>query len=398
MWNAFSIILRILIINKKVKIAFLIIGYFKMVRRYNFSISEIAVLYSLSEEQKLHFFTSLNDSRFRKEFPIRNLRNKKLFIIESHLQQIEIGKVIVLQVNYPILFILMMVVNNQNKIIIDIIKILCNSITRKKKSVKTEVALLILNKIKNLDIYVTISVLQGYPIEFNIDKKRRNFETHVIHYSQQTLNIVEKEDLMQSKDLVAHEMFNENSLGDVHWVWTESYANLLKAINKNVRVEPVGSITFQFPSTFNINRKNKIVLFDVGISSNENKFNNLTLSKNFFNDIIEASEGRFDIFLKPKRLFKPGHHLEQYINFILELESKRRITVLDPLSNPYDLIKSAKLSISIPFTTIAYIGIETGTNSIFYRPNMEQISNPLYDGQIPVIYGLRELKDYIKKI
>lgn len=398
MWNAFLIILRNLIINKKVKIAFSIIGYFKIVRKYNFPMSENAVLYSLSEEQKLHFFTSINDSRFRKEFPIKNLRNKKLFIIESHLQQIEIGKVIVLQVNHPILFLLMMVVNNQNKIIIDIIKILCNSITKKKKLVKTEIALLILNKIKSLDIFVTISALQGYPIEFNIDKKRRNFQTHVIHYSQQNLHFIEKEDLMQPKDLVAHEIFNENSLGDVHWVWTESYANLLRAVNKNVRVEPVGSITFQFPSAFNIIKKNRIVLFDVGISSNENKFNNFILSKNFFNDIIEASEGRFDIFLKPKRLLRPGHHSEQYINFILELESKRRITVLDPLSNPYDLIKSAKLSISTPFTTIAYIGIETGTNSIFYRPNKQQIMNPLYDGQILVIYGLRELKDYIKKI
>jgi polysaccharide biosynthesis PFTS motif protein len=154
-----------------------------------------------------------------------------------------------------------------------------------------------------------------------------------------------------------------------------------------------------------VKKKKVITLFDVAphqILKNKNFYNDETAIK-FIKDILSVKNkiqllSDFIVQIKPKRELNRRVHSEKYIDFLQDLVQKGEIRLVPWDSNPYTLVSESQIIISIPFTTAAYIGIEMGTESIFYFPSKRKLANSIYDDEIQIVHGNDELLEYFTSI
>ena len=385
-----------------------ILLHLKNISRYNSinkdlsgQVENIGVLYTLSAYQIKDLLESLKNPNFNKIFPIDTLKRKRNLIIQAKsFDKVEIGNTIIILVPYPLLFLIF------NKIkVIGLFAIIREfielSIKIKKNPNKliSSFILRLLNSYQSLDIFTTISGVKTYPLEFYFPKMSRQFSTNVIHYSQNSLEIkFEDENIKPNNSMV-----DKESLGDIHWVWTTRYAEYLQGFNSNIEFRAVGSLVFKIPvKRLDLEKKNIITIFDVSpvAPTHRQEFYTDNLMKKFISDIIDVYENNnslkdFKIHLKSKRQLNEKHHSVSYINFLDQLQDLNKIIINHWDTDPYTLVAESKLIISIPFTTIACIGEEMGTKSVFYYPYLRRLCNPIYEDSIQIIYGRDQLKKFI---
>lgn len=385
-----------------------ILLHLKNISRYNSinkdlsgQVENIGVLYTLTAYQIKDLLESLKNPNFNKIFPIDTLKRKRNLIIQAKsFDKVEIGNTIIILVPYPLLFLIF------NKIkVIGLFAIIREyielSIKIKKNPSKltSSFILRLLNSYQSLDIFTTISGVKTYPLEFYFPKMSRQFSTNVIHYSQNSLEIkFEDENIKPSNSMV-----DKESLGDIHWVWTKRYAEYLQGFNSNIEFRAVGSLVFKIPvKRLDLEKKDIITIFDVSpvAPTHRQEFYTDNLMKKFISDIINVYENNnilkdFKIHLKSKRQLNEKHHSVSYINFLDQLQDFNKIIINHWDTDPYTLVAESKLVISIPFTTIACIGEEVGTKSVFYYPYLRRLCNPIYEDSIQIIYGRDQLKKFI---
>jgi len=385
-----------------------ILLHLKNISRYNSinkdlsgQVENIGVLYTLSAYQIKDLLESLKNPNFNKIFPIDTLKRKRNLIIQAKsFDKVEIGNTIIILVPYPLLFLIF------NKIkVIGLFAIIREyielSIKIKKNPNKliSSFILRLLNSYQSLDIFTTISGVKTYPLEFYFPKMSRQFSTNVIHYSQNSLEIkFEDENIKPNNSMV-----DKESLGDIHWVWTTRYAEYLQGFNSNIEFRAVGSLVFKIPvKRLDLEKKNIITIFDISpvAPTHRQEFYTDNLMKKFISDIIDVYENNnslkdFKIHLKSKRQLNEKHHSVSYINFLDQLQDLNKIIINHWDTDPYTLVAESKLVISIPFTTIACIGEEMGTKSVFYYPYLRRLCNPIYEDSIQIIYGRDQLKKFI---
>ena len=385
-----------------------ILLHLKNISRYNSinkdlsgQVENIGVLYTLSAYQIKDLLESLKNPNFNKIFPIDTLKRKRNLIIQAKsFDKVEIGNTIVILVPYPLLFLIF------NKIkVIGLFAIIREyielSIKIKKNPNKliSSFILRLLNSYQSLDIFTTISGVKTYPLEFYFPKMSRQFSTNVIHYSQNSLEIKFEDENIKPNNF----MVDKESLGDIHWVWTTRYAEYLQGFNSNIEFRAVGSLVFKIPvKRLDLEKKNIITIFDVSpvAPTHRQEFYTDNLMKKFISDIIDVYENNnslkdFKIHLKSKRQLNEKHHSVSYINFLDQLQDLNKIIINHWDTDPYTLVAESKLVISIPFTTIACIGEEMGTKSVFYYPYLRRLCNPIYEDSIQIIYGRDQLKKFI---
>ena len=385
-----------------------ILLHLKNISRYNSinkdlsgQVENIGVLYTLSAYKIKDLLESLKNPNFNKIFPIDTLKRKRNLIIQAKsFDKVEIGNTIIILVPYPLLFLIF------NKIkVIGLFAIIREyielSIKIKKNPNKliSSFILRLLNSYQSLDIFTTISGVKTYPLEFYFPKMSRQFSTNVIHYSQNSVEIkFEDENIKPNNSMV-----DKESLGDIHWVWTTRYAEYLQGFNSNIEFRAVGSLVFKIPvKRLDLEKKNIITIFDVSpvAPTHRQEFYTDNLMKKFISDIIDVYENNnslkdFKIHLKSKRQLNEKHHSVSYINFLDQLQDLNKIIINHWDTDPYTLVAESKLVISIPFTTIACIGEEMGTKSVFYYPYLRRLCNPIYEDSIQIIYGRDQLKKFI---
>jgi polysaccharide biosynthesis PFTS motif protein len=376
--------------------------YLNLSKGFGDGVSKVAILHGMAEYQIEDLKDYIFHKNFSTHFPVESLRSKKIFLIESQEFKMTKNKeYVVLICPNPVLLLIIMrfkvhrLRHFSYKILSDIFLLNFNL-----QKLYGELVLKTLNELNELDIYTTISSLNSYPIEFYFHKESRNFFTNVIHYGQ---NIFEMKYKDESKAVLKNAIINNKSLGDIHWVWTENYAQYLRKINSNIIFKAVGSITFKVNEKKESEvKKNAITLFDVApheVYKNKDFYNN-ELAIKFIEDIIYLRDtikelNGFEVRLKPKRLIQPAIHSPEYISFIKELEAENAIVIVPWNCNPYTLISSSKLTITIPFSTIAYVGLEVGTKTIFYHPYKRELIDVINKGEIPVIHGIDALKSFL---
>jgi polysaccharide biosynthesis PFTS motif protein len=374
--------------------------YNSLVQGIGVNAEDLGVLYKLTDSQTKDLLNSLSKSRFSSLFPIYTLTNKKTFIIQAKaFKQIKVNNISVILVPYPLVFLII------NRIKVEGLREIFKKLRGLESKIKLSpyefisiFILRILNSYENLDVYTTISGVKTYPIEFYFFKMSRKYRTNVLHYSQNSVEMkFEDENIRPNNSMVDPE-----SLGDIHWVWTKSYARYLQGFNSNIDFRDVGSITFRIPEKpLNSEKKNIITIFDVTpIVAQAAAFYDDDLMVNFVSDVILIKEKNdslknFQIQIKSKRQINDKHHSANYIDFLESTQKSGKITIIPWDINPYDLIAESKLIISIPFTSIAYIGLEMGTQTVFYYPYLRRLSNPLYLDIIDVLYGKEQLEKYI---
>jgi hypothetical protein len=184
-----------------------------------------------------------------------------------------------------------------------------------------------------------------------------------------------------------------------HFVWTNRFGKLINEF-VDVNYTVLESILFYLPSEQNFKKLYDILIFDI----TPTKFYELTSyysSSNctkFISDILEAvnilssRENPISLALKPKRKYSKSH-LNEYIDIIETLSYQERVKLIDPDSDIFELIKSAKFVVAIPFSTPALIAKRLGVKTCYYNPDSRYRFKKTVDG-VRVISTIEEFVDF----
>lgn len=376
-------------------------------------IEDLAILFALSQRQISDFCTCLESERFSEDFKVFDLHLKKLYICFSTKPSIKIIKdKIVLSIFDPLVILFLIKRGIKKHYYLQVFTFLIVWYLKGDSKYKT------LNKTlqndKRIDLFSTISTYGKHHEIFGLDKLERNFKTHVIHYAQNTLKIKE---YGESKTRETTEDYSYDDIcvwikedtADIHWVWTQNYANCLKQFNQKIEFRVVGSIQFQLPNFTSSNQtKDKILVFDSPPVDQDSAFANTsyydfdTVTK-FVSDIVAAKEliDGFDDFEIVFKIKRNRHHIQysgNYLKFLESFELQNRAIIMDSNTNIYDLFRSSILSISFPFTSTAVIAKEQSVKSFFYYPYEKSIVNEIYEKDIPLICGEKKLLDAFQSL
>lgn len=123
--------------------------------------------------------------------------------------------------------------------------------------------------------------------------------------------------------------------------------------------------------------------------------------KSFFEDIIATCQklfaNNFIILIKPKRSLNNEIHDMRYFDYLEKLLKTipNNIIRYEPNSNPWHVICTSHLTISIPFTSTSQAAKFVGIPSCFYSPT--KVVKSIDNGLPEILYGKEELEKFITK-
>jgi polysaccharide biosynthesis PFTS motif protein len=265
----------------------------------------------------------------------------------------------------------------------------------------------ILNKLGSIDnIIFTNSNYSSQPLW---SRAQRNYRTHMAWYSQNIIPFVYKSDEIVS-DLPNY----RHMCIDEHWVWTTAFKRYLEVrLAQRGPIHVVGPIVWYLPEDrYNtISKSNTIIIFDITPVSDQyaqsigvlNNYYSSTTMLRFLQEIlsvveqVEASTGRrLNIRLKHKRASGVTHD-RGYIEHVTALTNSRKIEIIPYDENIYSLVGARDISITIPYSSAAYIPSAMGRTSIYFDPTDSLLPSAI-DQDILFISGEIALQLVLKKI
>jgi len=264
-----------------------------------------------------------------------------------------------------------------------------------------------LNNLGAIDtIIFTNSNYSSHPLW---SRAKRNYKTHMAWYSQNSIPFVYKRDGIVS-DLPNY----RHMCIDEHWVWTSAFKRYLEVrLAQRGAVHVVGPIVWYLPEDKGntSSQSNTILVFDVTPVSDQyaqsigvlGNYYSPTTAMRFLKDIlsvveqVEASTGRkLKIRLKHKRAYGVTHD-RGYIEYVTALINSRKIEIIPYNENIYSLVRASDISITIPYSSAAYIPSAMGRTSIYFDPTDTLLPSAI-DQDILFISGEIALQLELKKI
>jgi hypothetical protein len=190
-----------------------------------------------------------------------------------------------------------------------------------------------------------------------------------------------------------------------HFVWTQSWGDIVKKNNMNSDVIPLGPVMFRnldaqsMISRIDSNGFYTVTIFDVtpkNIASADSIYSEKVMIK-FLSDIVEVVKNKYPlarINLKPKRMYSSSDSLV-YRNFVLAQSS--RLNVLSWDCDIFDQILNSNLVICIPFTSPGLISSYLGIQTAYYVPSLEFNLEDTHES-IPVLQGRESLGSFLDKL
>jgi len=263
-----------------------------------------------------------------------------------------------------------------------------------------------LQQAEQINVITTQSQFLRLPYIFYLPAGRR-ISRSMLWYSTNSIPIQNK----QTRAEFDSEHFRLENI-DSHYVWTEKHKKYLMLYNPDASIFNVGSILFRARRENTKLRplsQDSIVIFDVtpfnGLGVEV--FYTLKILTDFIEDIISVLNSREitnDIYLKPKREYRrnSGKGISPsttYIDLIDLLQRDKKLKILKPNGNLYEIIEGALLVIGIPFTSPVILAKELKVESIYYIPDSARdwIIGSDEDG-IRVVQGKKELLKYIQNL
>jgi hypothetical protein len=209
----------------------------------------------------------------------------------------------------------------------------------------------------------------------------QTFKYHMLWYSQNFIPKMYRGD-RQRPDLPAA----RHVRADVHWVWTEGFAAYLRDLGSTAEMRVVGPILWYIPAAVPWITQDAInvAIFDItplpdggapfGAAQN---YYTVDRMSQFVRDALAAcvqiargSSRPCRAWLKHKRPPRPGFHDAAYLRFLENLTGQHPWFRLVPEdTNVFGLLSACDLSISVPYTSTAYVGATVGKPAVFYDPD-----------------------------
>jgi len=206
----------------------------------------------------------------------------------------------------------------------------------------------------------------------------QRFKLHMIWYSQNFIPKMYHGDMeRQSLPSARHMRVDEN------WVWTPGFADYLAGLGTGAINHVVGPILWYLAPRHMPEPADgiRIAVFDIaplpdgaapfGAARN---YYSVRGMKKFVRDIvdialeIERERGcTVRVLLKHKRLIKAGFHASDYVQWLDELrQATPQFELVDHRSNLYTLLADATFSVTVPYTSTAYVSEALRRPAIYY--------------------------------
>ncbi len=188
--------------------------------------------------------------------------------------------------------------------------------------------------------------------------------------------------------------------------WTDPYVTFLRSVvPSSVEVKKVTPIHFSdFPFDFSSIPGNCISVFDVSpvgayqsaIRIPDSEYRNVTTAISFLKDIqLIAAKYKLVILWKRKRQFS-DIHIQAYIDFCDEFSNEPNIITIPPEVSAFSVIQHSRLTISIPFTSTAFIAEHFNIPSAYYDPLDILYNDDRGTQGVSLLKGKVELENWIK--
>lgn len=239
----------------------------------------------------------------------------------------------------------------------------------------------------------------------------QTFKLHMVWYSQNFIPKMYAGDEARPDFPAARHM-----RVDVHWVWTEGFRDYLRGLGLAGDIRVVGPILWYLPEEKTPRPRDsclKVAVFDVtplpdgemAFGAAKNYYSVTTITK-FIIDIVDACEegaipsGReLLILVKHKRAPRVGRHDSTYLEFLEQIAKERpNFRLIDHHTNLFELLEECDLSVSVPYTSTAYVAASLGKPTIYYDPFAELI--PQFEESKFVYFasGPEELKKLTRQL
>lgn len=234
-------------------------------------------------------------------------------------------------------------------------------------------------------VIVTTSAFPAQPLWMKGLAGQR-FALHMVWYSQNFVPKMYVGETERSSLPAARHM-----RVDVHWVWTRGFEAYLRELGSTSRVEVVGPLLWYLPETTPTVRDGsvKIAVFDItplpdgqtAFGALKNYYSVTTIAR-FITDIVETAEAlaaesgrQVRVLIKHKRAPKAGYHDSSYLEMLEAMARvKPHVALIDHHTNLFGLLSECDLSISVPWTSTAYVGAHLGKPGIYYDPFGELVA------------------------
>jgi len=266
---------------------------------------------------------------------------------------------------------------------------------------------------KNLiqDIIITTSSFTTQPLWMK-GLSNRNSHLHMVWYSQ---NFIPK--MYRGDESVSNLPSARHMRVDTHWVWTDGFGQYLKNLGQTSNIHVVGPILWYMPKkeeSYSGQSSIKIAVFDVTpvaktasvFGAAKNYYSSDTMTK-FLNDIVDicadikTNYGKnIEILLKHKRSVTSREDYDlSYIKLVDELNKKRsEFRTIPHDVNLYGLLEVCDVSISIPYTSTAYVSAKYNKPSLYYDPFAELVPQYEKNGYVNFVAGRTELKEVLYQL
>lgn len=217
----------------------------------------------------------------------------------------------------------------------------------------------------------------------------QQFKLHMIWYSQNFIPKTYIGEKTNSNLPAARHM-----RVDVHWVWTEGFKSYLRELKQTSQIKVVGPLLWYLPEKklYFGDSCIKVAVFDITPVPDErtvfgaakNYYSVSTIEKfmldiiSICDDITTSTGKNVLVLLKHKRMPIIGRHDSTYLKFLERLISvKTNFKMIDHRTNLFDLLEECDLSISVPYTSTAYVAASIKKPGIYYDPFAELV--PRYE-------------------
>lgn len=252
-------------------------------------------------------------------------------------------------------------------------------------------------------VITTSSFFTKSPAIFYLRREKRNFQTEMMHYSENTFPLT-----ILEKNVGNHLDWIPNSRVDLHKVWTQKFAFFLSERLPLANISVIGSMIFQsFPSSSQIfTKKNQIAVFDVMPSTHESFNGPYTIysGTRFLHGLKQIKCGLAAVLkdpptliIKHKRRVIPGHN-KDYLKLKNELMLENWISEINWDTNLYNFIGESCFVICMPGTAPAIIAKELRVPVIYLYLGSNPLCEPFVDYGIPVFQSVDEATEYIISI
>jgi len=259
------------------------------------------------------------------------------------------------------------------------------------------------------DLVLTMSAFGDQPLWAN-GIAGRHFKLHMLWYSQNCIPKMYPGD-DKRPDLPAMRHMRV----DVHWVWTEGFKSYLAELSGPTEIRVVGPILWYLPEATEsaAGTDIRVIVFDViplpdgqtafGASRN---YYTLALMRKFVTDIVRvcsdvaAETGRgATVLIKHKRPPVASYHDFEYLDFLEALvREKPSVRLLDHRVNLFGLLEGCHLSVSVPYTSTAFLSAAVGTPAIYYDPFAELLPMVEKNPDVYFAAGVERLNEMTRRL